>query len=103
MQKSVWGGRGFSILTYALYATVMAFNYIRNIHLTIYVIFVICVNSKSVVYALKNWDCTMIRDKILFYKVKHLVYIVSCLRVLELSFVGRLLIVVFIGMKHHIS
>ena len=84
----------------------MAFNYIRNIQLTIYIflcVCVICVNSKSVVYALKNWDCTMIKDKILFYEVKHLVYIVSCLRVLELSFVGRLLIVVFIGIKYHVS
>ena len=35
----------------------MALNYICNIQLALYFLYFLCVDSKLVVYALKNWDC----------------------------------------------
>ena len=49
----------------------MALNYICNIQLAIYHS-VICVDSKSVIYALKSWNCKM-RGNI-FYEVKYLIH-----------------------------
>ncbi len=49
----------------------MALNYICNIQLAIYN-FVICVDSKSVLCALKNWNCKMRGD--IFYEVKYLIH-----------------------------
>ena len=82
----------FSIFTSELYAILMALNYICNIQLAIYN-FVICVVSKSVLCALKNWNCKMRGD--IFYEVK---YLIHC--IMYKGFVGYRLIVVFIGMKH---
>ena len=49
--------------------------YICNIPLAIFNI-VICVDSKSVLYALQNWDCKMRRD--IVYEVKYMIhYIIS--------------------------
>ena len=48
----------------------MALNYICNIQLAIYN-FVICVDSKSVLFAFKSWNCQM-RGGI-FYEVKYLI------------------------------
>ena len=48
-------------------------NYICNIQLAMYIYFT-CVDSKSVLYALKNWDCK-IRGGI-FYEVKYLIHCV---------------------------
>ena len=62
---------GFSIFTSELHAISMALNYICNIHLAIF-IFWICVNSKSVIYTLKDWDCKL-RGGIL-YEVKYLIH-----------------------------
>ena len=53
LQKYFHLGKSFSIFTSELYAILMALNYICNIQLAIYN-FVICVDSKSVLYALKN-------------------------------------------------
>ena len=53
VQKSFYLGKGFSIFTAKLYAVLMALNYICNIQLAIYN-FVICVDSKSVLCALKT-------------------------------------------------
>ena len=58
VQKSFYLGKGFSIFTSELYAILMALNYICNIQLAIYN-FVICVDSKSVLCALKSWNCKM--------------------------------------------
>ena len=49
----------------------MALYYICNIQLAI-CNFVICVDSKSVLCALKNWNCKMRGD--IFYEVKYLIY-----------------------------
>ena len=49
----------------------MALNYICNIQLEIYN-FVISVDSKSVLCALKNWNCKMRGD--IFYEVKYLIH-----------------------------
>ena len=49
----------------------MALNFISNIQLAIFN-FLICVDSKSVVYVLQNWDCKIRRD--LVYEGKHLIY-----------------------------
>ena len=49
----------------------MALNYICNIQLAIFN-FLICVDSKSVLYALKNWDCKLRED--LFYELKYLMH-----------------------------
>ena len=49
----------------------MALNYIYNIQLAIFN-FLICVDSKSVLYALKNWDCKMRGD--ILYEVKYLIH-----------------------------
>ena len=94
VQKSFYLGNVFSIFTSELHAILMALNYICNIQLAIYN-FVICVDSKSVLCALKSWNCKMRGD--IFDEVK---YIASCTRVLGLSFWGYRLIVVFIGMKY---
>ena len=66
VQKSFHLGKGFSIFTAELYPILVALNYIYNIQLAV-VNFVICVDSKSVLCALKNWNCKMRRD--LFYEV----------------------------------
>ena len=71
VQKSFYLGKGFSILTSELYAILMALRYICNIHLAIYN-FVICVDSKSVLCALKSWNCKMRGD--IFYEVKYLIH-----------------------------
>ena len=71
VQKSFYLGKGFSIFTSELYAILTALNYICNIQLAIYN-FVICVDSKSVLCALKNWNCKMRGD--IFYKVKYLIH-----------------------------
>ena len=49
----------------------MALNYICNIPLAIFNI-VICVDSKSVLYALQNWDCKMRRD--IVYEVNYMIH-----------------------------
>ena len=49
----------------------MALYYICNIQLAIYN-FVICVDSKSVLCALNNWNCKMRGD--IFYEVKYLIH-----------------------------
>ena len=64
-------GKGFSILTSELYAILMALNYICNIQLAIYN-FVICVDSKSVLCALKNWHCKMRGD--IFFEVFNILH-----------------------------
>ena len=61
VQKSFYLGKGFSIFTSELYAILMALSYICNIQLAIYN-FVICVDSKSVLCALKSWNCKMRGD-----------------------------------------
>ena len=76
MQKSFYLGKFFfflffSIFTSELYAILMVINYICNIQLAIYN-FVICVDSESVLCALKNWNCKMRAD--IFYAVKYLIY-----------------------------
>ena len=90
VQKSFSFGKGFSILTSELFETLMASNYVCNIQLTIYH-FLICVDSKSALYTLQNWDCKVRRD---------IVHTGSCLGVLGLHFVGYHLIVVFTGIKY---
>ena len=49
----------------------MALSYLCNIQLAIYN-FVICVDSKSVLCALKSWNCKMRGD--IFYEVKYLIH-----------------------------
>ena len=44
-----------------LYAILMALHYVCNIQLAIFN-FPICFDSKSVLYALQNWDCKMRGD-----------------------------------------
>ena len=52
----------------------MVLNYICNIQLAIYN-FVICVDSESVLCALKNWNCKMRGDIFfIFYEVKYLIH-----------------------------
>ena len=70
VQTSFYLGKFFfSIFTSELHAILMALNYICNIQLAIYFL---CVYSKSVLYALKNWDCKMRRD--IFYEVQYLIH-----------------------------
>ena len=71
VQKSFYLGKGFSIFTSKFYAVLMALNYICNIQLAIYN-FVIYVDSKSVLCALKNCNCKMRGD--IFYEVKYLIH-----------------------------
>ena len=93
---SVYLGKGFSIFTSELYAILMALNYICNIQLAIYN-FVICVDSKSVLCALKSWNCKMRGD--IFYEVKYLMHCIMY-KGIGMSFTGYRLIVVFTGMKY---
>ena len=67
VQKSFYLGKVFSIFTAELYAILVALSYICNIQLAIYN-FVICVDSKSVLCALKSWNCKMRGD--IFHEVK---------------------------------
>ena len=71
MQNSFYLGKVFSIITSELYAILMALNYIRNIQLAIHN-FVIFIDSKSVLCALKNWNCKMRAD--IFYEVKYFIH-----------------------------
>ena len=64
----------FSIFTSELYAILMALNCICNIQLAIFN-FLICVDSKSVPYALKNWDCKMRGD--ILHEVKHFIHCIT--------------------------
>ena len=96
MQKSLHLRKGFSIIfTSELYAILMALNYICNIQLALYN-FAICVDSKSVLCASKNWNCKMRGD--IFYEVKYLIHCIMY-KGLGLSFSGYRLIVVFIAIK----
>ena len=70
MQQYFYLGKGFSIFTSELFAILMALNYICNIQLAINN-FVICVDSDSVLCALKTWNCKMKAD--IFYEVKYLI------------------------------
>ena len=54
IQKSFYLGKVFSIFTSELYSVLMALNYICNFQLAI-LDFFICVDSRSVLYALKDW------------------------------------------------
>ena len=54
-QRSFYLGKIFSIFTSELYAILMALNCICNVQLAIYN-FLICVDSRSVLCALKNWN-----------------------------------------------
>ena len=54
IQKSFYLGKVFSIFTSELYVVLMALNYICNFQLAI-LDFFICVDSRSVLYALKDW------------------------------------------------
>ena len=74
----------------------MALNYICNLQLALYN-FAICVDSKSVLCALKNCNCKMRGD--IFYEVKYLIHCIMY-KCLGLSFIGYRLTVVFIGMKY---
>ena len=49
----------------------MALNYTCNIQLEIFH-FLICVDSKSVLYALQNWDYNVTKD--IVYEVKYLIH-----------------------------
>ena len=71
VQKSFYLGKVFSIFTSGLYAILMALNYICNNQLATFN-FWIRVDSKSVLYALKNWDCKMRGD--ILYEVKYLIH-----------------------------
>ena len=71
MQKPFYLGKGFSIFTSELYAILMASYYICNIQLAIFNS-LMCVDSKSVLYALKNWDCKMRTD--IFYEVMYFMH-----------------------------
>ena len=68
VQKYFYLGKSFSIFTSELYAVLMALNYICNIQLAIYN-FVICVDSKTVLSALKSWNCKIRGD--IFYEVQY--------------------------------
>ena len=60
VQTSFYLGKVFSIFTSELYAILMALNYIYNIQLAIYLFFLfICVDSKSVLHALKIYTILM--------------------------------------------
>ena len=73
VQKSFYLGKGFSIFISELYAILMALSYICNIQLAIYN-FVICVDSKSVLCALKKLELYNERGYILRSKVFNKLY-----------------------------
>ena len=73
VQKSFYLVKVFFISTSELYAILMALNYICNIQLAIYN-FVICVDSKSVLCALKNRNCKMRGDIFILSKVFNTLY-----------------------------
>ena len=56
----------------------MALNYICNIQLAIYN-FVICIDSKSILHALKNWNCKIRGD--IFYELKYLIHCIMYKRI----------------------
>ena len=74
MKRSFYLGRGFSIFTAELYALIMALNYVSESPFSFYAI-LLCVDSKSVLHALQNWDSAVRRDMI--YEIK---YLVHCIR-----------------------
>ena len=75
VQDSFYLGTAFSRFTPELCTILMALNYTCNIQLEIFH-FLICVDSKSVLYALQNWDCKVRKD--IVYEVKYLIhYIMS--------------------------
>ena len=71
IQKSFHLGRGFSIFTSELLAILMALNYLSAISLGIYNI-VFCVDSKSVLLAMKHWHCKVRND--IIFEIKFLIH-----------------------------
>jgi ribonuclease HI len=72
VQKSFYLGKGFSIFTAELFALMMALDYIEtNIHPSVFNI-VICVDSKSVLQAIKSWSCRV--GKNLIFEIKFLIH-----------------------------
>ena len=63
VQKSFYLGTSFSIFTSELYAILMALNHNCNIPLEAFNI-LICVDSKSALYALQNWRDIVYGSKI---------------------------------------
>ena len=71
IQKSFHLGKGFSIFTCELMAILMALNYLVTVSFDIYNI-VFYVDSKSVLLALKHWNCKVRKD--IIFEIKFLIH-----------------------------
>ena len=75
VHKSFHLGKDFAIFTSELFAILMALLYLSSSHLDFYSI-VFCVDSRSVLQALKHWQGNVVRNDIVF-EIKFLIH---CLR-----------------------
>jgi len=71
INKSYYLGKGLSIFTAELYAILMALHFINDSPLTFYGI-VFCVDSKSVLHSISNWDCKLRCD--FLFEIRYLIH-----------------------------
>jgi len=71
VQRSYYLGRGFSIFTAELYSIFMALTFLLDSNISLYNV-LFCVDSKSVLYALGNWNCKIRSD--LVYEIRTLIH-----------------------------
>jgi ribonuclease HI/exonuclease III len=74
IKRSYFLGKHFSIFTAELVGILMALLYIQESYLNISNI-LLCVDSKSVLLALQNWDCKIRRD--LIFEIKALIHFIQ--------------------------
>ena len=75
IQKSFSLGKNFSIFTAELYAILMALTFLSDSDYAFFNI-VLCVDSKSVLYSLQDWDSKIRKD--LLFDIRHMIhYIMS--------------------------
>jgi len=71
INRSYYLGKGLSIFTAELYAILMALHFINDSALSFYGI-VFCVDSKSVLQSISNWDCKLRCD--FLFEIRYLIH-----------------------------
>ena len=101
VRKAFYLGIGLSIFTAELFALIMALNFILDFSKDLLNV-VFCIDSKSVLYALRNWKCKTRREMIFESR-----YLIHCLqaRGIQIDFflVGCLPIVKLLAMSMQIK
>ena len=75
IKQSFCLGKGFSVFTAELFAVLMALTWINDVDIAIYSI-LLCVDSKSVLYSLQNWNAKVRKD--IIFDMKYVIHSIHC-------------------------